>query len=44
MPAAIQPALRPMTSTIETRSPWPIASLSQAISRMVVERYLITLP
>jgi len=40
----IQPALRPMTSTMETRSPWPIASLSHAISRTVVARYLITLP
>ena len=41
VPAAIQPALRPMTSMIETRSPWPMASLSQAISRTVVARYLI---
>ncbi|OQB90578.1 MAG: hypothetical protein BWX86_02209 [Verrucomicrobia bacterium ADurb.Bin122] len=43
-PAAIQPALRPMTSMICTRSCWPIAALSQEISRTVVEMYLITLP
>jgi len=43
-PAAIQPALRPMTSTIWTRSCWPMAALSQAISRMVEEIYLMTEP
>ncbi len=40
----IQPALRPMTSRTETRSCWPMASLSAAISRTVAETYLMTLP
>jgi len=33
-----------LTSTMVTRSCWPIASLSQASSRTMVEMYLMTEP
>ncbi|CDE85249.1 unknown [Coraliomargarita sp. CAG:312] len=44
VPAAIQPASLPITSTIETRSWLPMASWSRANSRIVVQRYFTTLP
>ena len=43
-PAASQPELRPMTSTMVTRSPWPMASASSASSLTVAPMYLIALP
>ena len=42
--AAIQPEPRPMTSMMETRSPWPRASWSAASSRTDVARYFAVLP
>ena len=43
-PAAIQPALRPITSMIETKSCCPMASWSRADSRTTEQIYLTTLP